>query len=405
MMTCPSEPGLPCLSVLLTVTAVLSAPSSMVGAERPGPIAPPPPAVQEGAREVVIRPGDTLWEIADRVLGDPLRWREILEANRGRVDDPRRLAPGTVLRVPGKEAAAGTEPPAGTAARGTAPPGAAAPSAGSVERDTVPRPRPEQSAFGRVRGDEIQLGALEVGADAPLEVVSPSDFASAPFLIHRERLRGAGRTVTVLDRGEGDGGLPRMVRGRDRVLLELGGWPAEPGELYQAFRWGRSVADQGSVGRPVAVLELERVRGDTAEARVRARYGAYRVGDPVAPLPPIPDLDGTRLREVEDGLTVRLAGFERARPIMAPTSRVFLEAGEETGLHVGDELVVLARGNGGTRTAESSRVLARLRVVRTTRSTSTATVLRLRTPQVEEGAVARLVARRTKPERSNRGDG
>jgi nucleoid-associated protein YgaU len=36
-------------------------------------------------RSVVVVPGDSLWAIAERMLGDPLRWREIWARNRGHV--------------------------------------------------------------------------------------------------------------------------------------------------------------------------------------------------------------------------------------------------------------------------------------------------------------------------------
>ncbi len=54
----------------------------------------------------VVRPGDTLWDLADRHLGDSLRWPEIFEANAGRVftdgrtfDDPDLILPGWDLII------------------------------------------------------------------------------------------------------------------------------------------------------------------------------------------------------------------------------------------------------------------------------------------------------------------
>lgn len=40
-----------------------------------------------------VRPGDTLWAIAERHLGDPTRWPELFEANRSRLSNPHRLQP------------------------------------------------------------------------------------------------------------------------------------------------------------------------------------------------------------------------------------------------------------------------------------------------------------------------
>ena len=73
---------------------------------------------------VVVQRGDTLWGIAERTLGDPLRWPEIHEANRVLVADPDEIEVGWVLRLPEvaeestdpapNEVPVGAEPPAAT---------------------------------------------------------------------------------------------------------------------------------------------------------------------------------------------------------------------------------------------------------------------------------------------------
>ncbi len=47
-----------------------------------------------------VRPGDSLWIIARRVLGAGARWREIYELNRDVLKSPHRLRPGIVLKLP-----------------------------------------------------------------------------------------------------------------------------------------------------------------------------------------------------------------------------------------------------------------------------------------------------------------
>ncbi|MGH3741365.1 MAG: LysM peptidoglycan-binding domain-containing protein, partial [Micromonosporaceae bacterium] len=63
-----------------------------------------------------MRAGDSLWEIAYRELGDPMRWPEIYKLNRGKpqphrgaLADPDLIQPGWVLRLPAKPTA--TTPP------------------------------------------------------------------------------------------------------------------------------------------------------------------------------------------------------------------------------------------------------------------------------------------------------
>jgi nucleoid-associated protein YgaU len=49
---------------------------------------------------IEIKAGETLAGIAAREYGDPRYWRLIADANRGRIDNPRRLEPGARLRLP-----------------------------------------------------------------------------------------------------------------------------------------------------------------------------------------------------------------------------------------------------------------------------------------------------------------
>ena len=47
----------------------------------------------------MVRPGDSLWRLAERHLGDPLRWRELWQLNHGRLQpDGRRLGDADLLR-------------------------------------------------------------------------------------------------------------------------------------------------------------------------------------------------------------------------------------------------------------------------------------------------------------------
>lgn len=65
-------------------------------------------AATSGSRTYVVKPGDTLWSIAEDELGSPLRWREIAALNLGRpqsdgrqLTDAHWIFPGWVLLLPG----------------------------------------------------------------------------------------------------------------------------------------------------------------------------------------------------------------------------------------------------------------------------------------------------------------
>jgi nucleoid-associated protein YgaU len=47
-----------------------------------------------------VRPGDTLWSIAEQAIGDGTLWPALYRANRDQIKDPALLHPGQRLSVP-----------------------------------------------------------------------------------------------------------------------------------------------------------------------------------------------------------------------------------------------------------------------------------------------------------------
>lgn len=87
---------------------------------------------QQAGSTYVVQRNDTLWAIAERELGDPLRWTEIYALNEGRpepggatLDDPNWIYPGWTLLLPA------TTPPSPAPAVPAVPPSAPAPPASS----------------------------------------------------------------------------------------------------------------------------------------------------------------------------------------------------------------------------------------------------------------------------------
>lgn len=65
----------------------------------PPPLPQPPP--QAPAETLyVVQPGDTLWNIAQRIYGDGKLWKAIYEANRDRIPSVSAMKVGTELRIP-----------------------------------------------------------------------------------------------------------------------------------------------------------------------------------------------------------------------------------------------------------------------------------------------------------------
>lgn len=67
----------------------------------PPAAARPAVAADEAVERVhVVQPGETLWQIAALVTGDPTLWQALYRANRDQIRDPAVLYPGQRLEVP-----------------------------------------------------------------------------------------------------------------------------------------------------------------------------------------------------------------------------------------------------------------------------------------------------------------
>ena len=52
------------------------------------------------ARIHEVRPGETLWQIAELTIGDATLWPALYHANRDQIKDPARVYPGQRLAIP-----------------------------------------------------------------------------------------------------------------------------------------------------------------------------------------------------------------------------------------------------------------------------------------------------------------
>jgi DNA-binding SARP family transcriptional activator len=156
----PLAPRIPLSAAPLAAVLTVGEPTPhLLAASDPSPVAAgtQPPVDRAAARAAaprryVVRPHDTLWGIAERELGDPLKWREIYRLNKGRVQpdgraltdtdpDHIRIWPGWILDLPG-----GTAPSAAGAA-GQRSPAPHSARQGRPSMPTQPRPMPSPTTM------------------------------------------------------------------------------------------------------------------------------------------------------------------------------------------------------------------------------------------------------------------
>ena len=56
-----------------------------------------------GEQQYVVQKGDNLSKIAKNLLGDANAWKQIFEANRDVLDNPDKIFPGQVLKIPPRQ--------------------------------------------------------------------------------------------------------------------------------------------------------------------------------------------------------------------------------------------------------------------------------------------------------------
>ncbi len=120
---------------------ISAAVATTAATQPPAPTAPQPATTSDN---YVVQRGDTLWGIAQRELGDPLRWSEIYQLNEGRpqpggvtLTDPHWIDPGWTLVLP---ATATPSSPTPSTAAPTPPSEPAAPAPSPPSEPAAPAP-------------------------------------------------------------------------------------------------------------------------------------------------------------------------------------------------------------------------------------------------------------------------
>lgn len=123
------------------------------------------PVPDRPADVYIVQPGDTLSEIAEAELGDPLRYPELVAASQatvqpdgGRLIDPDLIRPGWQITIPGQarqKAEVPTDPPATADPPAQEYPGQTPSEEPTPEPNATAEPQPEQAAASHGSEDEV----------------------------------------------------------------------------------------------------------------------------------------------------------------------------------------------------------------------------------------------------------
>lgn len=97
--TAPATPASPATPAAPDVAAAPAAPAAEAPAA-PGPVTIQQEPLTPSAGSVIIRRGDTLWQISRRTYGQGVRYTTIYLANQQQIGNPDRIAPGQIFSVP-----------------------------------------------------------------------------------------------------------------------------------------------------------------------------------------------------------------------------------------------------------------------------------------------------------------
>lgn len=367
-------------------------------------VVPAADAQQGGAEQLrthTVRRGDTLWDLARQYLGDPFQWPQIYRLNTDVVEDPNRIYPGEILRIPGPGTAVAAEP---------------ATPAGGGDADRLIPPLPADTAMA-----PFDTGAVARGNDAPTVFASSmrrqsgggtrqagrmmlprpayraGEVAAAPFLTTTDGVPGSGEligTAEVQSLPRAEVIRDRRIQFREQVSVRPpSGTTLREGDLLLVYR----MADSYGAGRRIAVpTGMLRVKatpaGKVPVAEVIREYEGIIAGQSVVPFERVPT-DTTRPVPVSNGPTTSVLGVQNDR--LAPTMQdfVFFPVTAADGVRMGDQITVYRPAEVVAGRSVPETDIATVTVVRVTPQGTTGMVVSQRSSRIEAGAAARLTAR------------
>lgn len=232
----------------------------------------PPTQLPPDSQVYIIQPGDTLWALAQKFLGNPYLWPQLWEQNQY-IRDAHWIYPGDPLVIGVKAATA----PAAEAAA-TEPPPATMPTAEAAQAETGGAPA-ELPALGEIEGEGAEL--VPIGSEDDIYCFSYLDTDGTPLpleIASAERM-GFQATFSTGDIVFLNGGEAEGVKAGDEFFIVLPG---------RELRHPATRAKLGTIVRYLGHLRVICTQEHSATAEILAACDAVPLGAKLKPFEPIP---------------------------------------------------------------------------------------------------------------------
>lgn len=214
---------------------------------------------QEAKQMHTVVPGDTLWDLAGRYLGNPFLWPNIWESNREKIADPHWIYPGQEFMIAAAPKGMGGAP-------------GETPEVATTGETAIITEEPTSSFLGLAKKPVPVVAPKQAFYGGYLTEERPADRGFIIGWVHDKEYRGETFTTfatVYIDAGRNDN--------------------VKAGDKYAIFRYGRAVKHPRtgkSLGQLVdilGVLEVMEVQDRTSTCQVITSVSPLAVGDRIKP--------------------------------------------------------------------------------------------------------------------------
>lgn len=151
-----------------------------------------------------------------------------------------------------------------------------------------------------------------------------------------------------------------------------------PGDQLLAVRPGRSITGLGRVMVPTGILEVRTVEDGGIVARLVRDFSKVELGNEIQSLRTFPVPAGVYPSEVTGTFSALVLAFEERKELYLPGDRLFIDAGFDDGLALGDEFKALAGTEDGWEGADAGT----FQVIGLQRETATLRIVESKLPSL-----------------------